>query len=210
MIEDRVREDIAFIRHAVEEGRSYATASSPDIMIWGIAVSVGYLGTYAFVRGWSPLHPSWAWVLCIGLPWLYSLRRLLPAFEQPRVDSPMARRLWMLWFGCGGFLTSLAIAASWTGDIRQGWFGAVVAGVLGVDFFVSAWLSNLGWLRWVAVFWWLGELGVFALRHRPEGLPLLAALMLLLLAGPGLLLSCRRSSARPISSSRASTGCFST
>jgi hypothetical protein len=58
MIEDRVREDIAFIRHAVEEGRNYATASSPDIMIWGIAVAVGYLGTCAFVRGWSPLHPS--------------------------------------------------------------------------------------------------------------------------------------------------------
>jgi hypothetical protein len=111
MIEDRVHEDIAFIRRAVEEGRNYATASSPDIMIWGIAVAVGYLGTYAFVRGWSPLHPSWAWAVCIGLPWLYSLRRLLPAFEQPCVDSPMARALSMLWFGCGVFLTILATAA---------------------------------------------------------------------------------------------------
>ncbi len=33
MIEDRVRDDIAFIRRAVEDGRSYATACSPDIMI---------------------------------------------------------------------------------------------------------------------------------------------------------------------------------
>jgi len=46
----------------------------------------------------------------------------------------------------------------------------------------------------VAVLWWLGEIGVFALRHRPEVLPLSAALMLLLLAGPGLLLSLRRKS----------------
>src|SRR6266478_5489982 len=37
MIEDRVRDDIAFIRRAVEEGRNYATHSSPDIMIWGMA-----------------------------------------------------------------------------------------------------------------------------------------------------------------------------
>ena len=98
----------------------------------------------------------------------------------------------MLWFGCGVFLTTLAIAAIWGGDIRQGWFDAVVAGVLGIAFFVSAWLSNLGWLRWVAVLWWLGEVAVFAMRHRPEVLPLLAALMLLLLVGPGLLLSRRR------------------
>ena len=41
MIEDRVRDDIAFIRRAVEEGRNYATHSSPEIMIWGIAVAVG-------------------------------------------------------------------------------------------------------------------------------------------------------------------------
>jgi hypothetical protein len=78
MIEDRVREDIAFIRHAVEDGRNFAAASSPDMMVWGIAVAIGYLGTYAFVRGWSPIRPSWVWALCIGLPWLYSLRRLLP------------------------------------------------------------------------------------------------------------------------------------
>jgi len=194
MIEDRVRDDIAFIRRAVEEGRNYATHSSPEIMIWGIAVAVGYLGTYAFLRGWSPVRPSWMWGLCIGAPWLYSLRRLLPAFEQPWADSPMARALSMLSVGCGICLTTLAVAAIWTGDIRQGWFGAVVAGVLGVAFFVSAWLSNLAWLRWVAVLWWLGEIGVFALRHRPEVLPLSAALMLLLLAGPGLLLSLRRKS----------------
>ena len=194
MIEDRVRDDIAFIRHAVEEGRNYATVSSPDIVIWGIAVAVGYLGTYAFVRGWSPVRPSWVWGLCIGLPWVYSLRRLLPAFAQCRANSPMARALSMLWLGCGVFLTTLAVAAVWTGEIRQGWFDAVVAGVLGVAFFVSAWLSNLGWLRWVALFWWLGELAVFALRHRPEVLPLSAALMVMLLAGPGLLLSRRRNS----------------
>ena len=57
MIEDQVREDIAFIRHAVEEGRSYATARSPEMLIWGIALAIGYFGTYAFVRGWSPIRP---------------------------------------------------------------------------------------------------------------------------------------------------------
>jgi hypothetical protein len=78
-----------------------------------------------------------------------------------------------------------------TGDIRQGWFDAVVAGVFGIAVFASAWLSNLVWLLWVAVLWWLGELALMALRHRPEVLPLSAALLLLLLAGPGLVLMLR-------------------
>ncbi|MBV8531701.1 MAG: hypothetical protein JO104_10320 [Candidatus Eremiobacteraeota bacterium] len=195
MIEDQVREDIAFIRQAVEEGRSYATARSPDIMVWGIAVAIGYLGTYAFVRGWSPIRPGWVWAVCVGLPWLYSLRRLLPIFEQHCADSPMARAMGMLWFGCGVFFTTLGVAAMWTGDVRQGWWNAVVAGVFGIAFFASASLANLGWLRGVAVLWWLGELALFALRHHLEVLPLSAALMLLLLAGPGLVLTMRRGKA---------------
>jgi hypothetical protein len=48
-------------------------------------------------------------------------------------------------------------------------------------------------LRWVAVAWWLGELALFALRHRLEAQPLSAALMLLLLAGPGYALMSGRS-----------------
>lgn len=195
MIEDQVRADIAFIRHAVEEGRNYATARSPDIMVWGIAFAIGYFGTYAFVRGWSPLHPNLLWALCSGLVWLYSFRRLLPGAERGCVDSPMARAMGTLWFGCGVFLTTLAVAAIWAGAMRQGWFNAVVAGVFGTAFFASASLSNLGWLRWVAVLWWLGELAVFALRYRLEVLLLSAALMLLLLAGPGLLLLLRRGNA---------------
>ena len=97
-----------------------------------------------------------------------------------------------LWFGCGVFLTTLAVAAIWSGAMRQGWFKAVVAGVFGIAFFASASLSNLGWLSWVAVLWWLAELALYVLRYRLEVLLLSAALMLLLLAGPGLLLLLRR------------------
>jgi hypothetical protein len=195
MIEDWVREDIAFIRRAVKEGRNYATACSPEMLIWGIALAIGYFGTYAFVRGWSPIRPGWLWALSLGLPWVYSLRRLLPAFERDCANQPMARALATLWLGCGVFLTTLGVAIMWTSDFRQGWFDAVVAGVFGIAFFASAPLANLAWLRWVAVLWWLGELTLFALRYHPETFTLSAALMLLLLAGPGLFLATRRGTA---------------
>jgi hypothetical protein len=192
VVDDQVRQDIAFIRRAVEEGGAYATASSPDMLVWGVAVAIGYLGTYAFIRGWSPIAPNGIWAVCIGLGWLYSLRPLLRQIVVGREDfparGPMAQALAMLWLGCGTFLTILAIAAMASGDVREGWFDAVVAGVLGIAFFASAWLSNLAWLRWVAIAWWIGEIALFALRHDAAKFPLAASLMLVLLAGPGLLL----------------------
>jgi hypothetical protein len=197
VIDDQVRQDIAFIRRAVEEGGAYATASSPDMLVWGVAVALGYLGTYAFFRGWSPVAHQSIWAACLGLGWLYSLRRLLRRIVVGRKDfptrGPMAQALAMLWLGCGTFLTILAIAVLTSGDMRVGWCDAVVAGVLGIAFFASASLSNLPWLRWVAIAWWIGEIAFFALRYDPAvRLPLAAALMLVLLAGPGLVLMRRR------------------
>jgi hypothetical protein len=196
VIDDQVREDIAFIRRAVEEGGAYATAYGPSLLVWGVLVALGYLATYAFVRGWSPIAPHLIWAGCFGLGWFYSLRplfrRIVVGGKSFRTRGPMAQALAMLWLGCGTFLTILAIAAMTTGDIREGWFDAVAAGVLGIAFFVSAWLSNLPWLRWIAVAWWIGEIAIFVMRHDAAKLPLGAVLMLVLLAGPGLLLMRRR------------------
>ena len=190
MIENQAREDIAFIRRAIEEGGAYATASSPDMLVWGIAVAIGYLGTYGFVRGWSPVSPGALWAACLGLPWLFSLRRVARGLTGREVPAhgPMAHALAMLWFACGVFLTTLVIAAMVTGEARNGWCNAVVAGVMGIAFFAGSWLARLAWLRWVWIAWWVGELALFALRHQVEVLPLSAALMLLLLAGPGYVL----------------------
>ena len=194
MIEDRAREDIAFIRSAIEEGSAYATASSPDMLVWGVAVAIGYLGTYGFVRGWSPVAPGAVWAACLGLPWLFSLRRVARRLGGGRVPArgPMAQALAMLWLACGIFLTTLAIAVVTTGEGRNGWCDAVVAGVMGIGFFAGAGLARLAWLRWIGIAWWVGELALFVMRHQVEALPLSAALMLVLLAGPGYVLWSRR------------------
>jgi hypothetical protein len=59
---------------------------------------------------------------------------------------------------------------------------------MGIGFFVSSFLSNVVWLRWVGIAWWAGELAALVLRDRPEGLLLAGALMLALVALPGLVL----------------------
>ena len=70
MTDEQVRQDIAFIRRAVEEGGAYATAYGPNLLVWGVAIALGYLGTYAFIRGWSPIAPRIIWPVCLGLGWL--------------------------------------------------------------------------------------------------------------------------------------------
>jgi hypothetical protein len=187
---DDVRDDIAFIRRAIEEGRGYATEHGGDFVVWGIAMACAYVGTYATIQGWWRIDPAWLWRLLIAGSWVFSLRHLLRRVVARSPGAcgarPMVHALKMVWVGCGIFLTTLDAAASVTGEIREGWFNAVSAGALGIGFFASAYLANLPWLRWVAVAWWGGELVSFWLRHQAGVLMLMAALMVLLLALPGL------------------------
>ena len=196
MIDDRVRDDIALIREAIEEGRGYATASGQGLVVWGIALAAGFVATYAFVRGYqSALPPAALLPLAIAVPWAYWRRRVwgraqggAPAPSR----SPMVVALRMLWLGLGIFLTTLTLAVLWSGEGSADWLSAVAAGAIGTAVFATAWLAGLLWLRWVAVAWWIGELALVALRHRPEALLLSAGLMLALLAGPGIALVLRR------------------
>ncbi len=191
MIEDRVREDIAFIRRAVEEGRTFATASSPDIMIWesrspsvisAPTLSSG-VGRPSIPAGRGPCASD-----CRG-----SIRCAVCC----RLSSnPASTVRWLVPSRCCG---SAAAFSSLPSRSRRS--GAATSARAG-----SMPSSPASWDRLfrqcVAQQPRLAALGGaalvgrrtrrFALRHRPEFLPLSAALMLLLLAGPGLLLSRRR------------------
>jgi len=193
MNEDAVRDDIAFIRRTMEQGRRVVGSWSVDMLVWGIAVTLGYAGTYARVRGWWTLDPNWLWTGLVVLAWLYSLRRVARGFLAERADPALPRAIGspigMLWFGCGVFLTITSFAVIFTTGPTTWWInGPVAAGVMGIAFFVSSFLCDLPWMRWVALAWWLGELALFVLHQRPEGLLFAGALMLVLLAVPGFVL----------------------
>jgi hypothetical protein len=190
MNEDAAREDIAFIRRTIEQGRQVVGSWRADGVVWGVVIAAGYLGTYARVRGLWTVNPAWLWVACIVLPWLYSLRRLggrLVGADSCPARSPMTVTLSMLWRGCGIALSILGFATLAIGARDTWWMNPAVAGVLGLGFFVSSFLCNLTWMRWLAVAWWAGELAT-VLWHGPESLLLMAVLMLALLAVPGLVL----------------------
>lgn len=192
MVDDGVQADIAFIRNALEEGRAFARTRSPDMAVWGLFVAAGYLGTYAFARRWWSIDPNWIWLVCIVLPWAYSLRRFwLRLFGRDiavPVRSPTARAFAMLWLGSGLSILTLAIAANWSGmQTAYHWYDAAVACVLATAFFAGSFLCNVGWLRFVAVAWWAGALLMFG-AHGEAVLLFGAAWMLAFLAAPGLVL----------------------
>jgi hypothetical protein len=192
MVDRGVEADIAFIRNTLEEGRAYARRRSPDMFVWGLFVAAGYLGTYAYVRHWSPLDPGYVWLAAITAAWAYSLRRwwlwLLGSRPAVPARSPMAHAFAMLWLGSGISLLTLAVAANWGGVSGYHWYDAAVASILATAFFTGSFLCNVAWLRFVAVAWWVSALVLYGLRDGETVLLVGAATMLAFLAAPGLIL----------------------
>ena len=191
MSDHGVEADIAFIRTALEEGRAYARRRSPDMFVWGLFVAAGYLATYAYVRGLSPVRPDQVWLAAIVIPWVYTLRRFwLPLFGvrhsvPPR--RPMGQAFAMLWLGSGLSIMALAVAANWGGVPSYHWYDSAVACIIATAFFAGSFLS-VAWLRFVAVAWWAGAFLMYGLKDGATVLLVGAAMMLLFLAAPGLLL----------------------
>jgi len=191
MVDHGVEADIAFIRNALEEGRAYARRRSPDMFVWGLFVAGGYLATYAYVRGFSPVSPDHVWLAAIAIPWAYTLRRFwLPLLgvrhPVPR-RTPMGQAFAMLWLGSGFSIMALAVAANWGGVSSYHWYDAAVACIIATAFFAGSFLS-VSWLRLVAVAWWAGAFLMYGLKNGATVLLVGAAMMLLFLAAPGLLL----------------------
>lgn len=178
------KDDIAYIRQAIADGRTFAFGRSPDILVWGIALAFGFFANYAAIKYEAGFSIGWIWLATLILPWVFTFRRV---FRRSRGVQPvLVEAVGAVWIGSGIFLTTLTFAANWDDALREGWMNAVAAGAFGFCFFASASLLKLGWMRIVALGWWLGEIGLFEIRHTAEACLLSGVLMLLLLAGPGL------------------------
>lgn len=191
---DDLREEIAFIKSALEEGRSYARMRSADFAVWGAAISAGYFGTYAHVAHLWSADPRLIWYVPVALAWAFSLRDAIPALIRggPRTaPSLMVRTLRSIWLGYGLTATTLAVLA-FTSSNHPEWFDTVTAAMLGLCFFVTGAVSGIGWLRGLAVGWWGAAVVLFIMRDQTEQLLAGGAFMLAFLFLPGLVLWLRR------------------
>jgi hypothetical protein len=194
MTDDQAHADIALIRTALDHGRAYATARSPAMMVWGVLIAAGYIGTWSFVTGLWSMRPDWVWGALIAFGWIFALRGVIGRIaggSSALPPRPLVAALRAVWLGLGIFLTLTYAAGLTIGGLEGDWMEPVAAGVLGAGFFASAPLCNLSWMRLVAIAWWVGEVAMYWLHGTTAALILGAALYLLLLAGPGLVLRTR-------------------
>ena len=187
-MDEDARADLAAIRQAIEDGRRFAAGGGGYMILWGGVIGLGQLATYATVRHHLALDPDVLWAVSIPLAWAATLFMVWREFRGRQVRTLAGRVLSTTWFGCGITLSVLYVSTVFSGGFQPGWYLAITAGTMGIGFFATSFLCAYRWMRALAIAWWLAEAAIFAWRSDLEIVALSGALMLLMLALPGIVL----------------------
>ncbi len=183
---DTARRELADIRSWMEEGRRVMVETWRHQVWWGVVSAVALVATW-----WAVEQEAWgaAWILWpVALTIGWSGSALLGRAGPPRARNQATRAFESLWVGTGVTLTVVGTVGLYGGGLAPTAFPGVVAAVFGAAYFTAARIASLPALRWVALAWWVGAAGLL-LWPSDASLLVLAALALLLEAGPGLALS---------------------
>ncbi len=179
-------EDLAMIRQMMEAGRNRVAVSGVHFILWGILLTIAFYVQYLSVYGYLPEMLVEIWVPMAAIGWLveYYLARRCPPVT--RTSNPAV----------------VAHSASWSvvGITTLAYFGMSVitdtfdpkiitilsAGLMGGAYWITATVTGISWLRFVALGWWAVLAYATSLKvYDGEMLLVMAAASALLLTLPG-------------------------
>ncbi len=191
---EAARRDIAEIREWMDHGRRVMVESWRHQVWWGVLSAVALVGTWWAVQQQAWWAAATVWPSALLLGWAGSL--FLARAAPPRGCNRATRALEAVWKGTGGTLSLLGLFGAAGGGIAPSAVPGAIALVFGGTYFATAHISGIEWLRWIACAWWAGGVLLLVAPAGSASLLVLAGLVLLLEAGPGLVLSRQAGGAR--------------
>ncbi|HEY1772092.1 MAG TPA: hypothetical protein VGH91_02740 [Gammaproteobacteria bacterium] len=187
-------DDLAYIRQVMEQTRRFTQVSGNHLIAWGLLIGAGLVCDGVASSG-TPLPLSGIWVGLIVLGWIYSLWQGQREARRTAVAGYATRLIGQLWIACGVAMTTAFVLGGWSGAVTGDSTPGLSALFIGIGVFMTGVLSGLNWFRNLALGWWAGAVMLFV-WHGTVALWILAALFILLLSVPGLILNLQARAAR--------------
>lgn len=181
------QDDLAYIRQVMEQTRRFTQVSGDHLIAWGLLIGLGLVCDAAVKLG-APLPLTGIWIGLIAVGWAYSFWQGRRAARRQAVAGYAARLVSQLWIACGVAMTTAFLVGGWTGAVAGESTPGLSALFIGIGVLMTGSLSGLNWFRNLALGWWGGAVILF-IWHGDTALWILAALFVLLLAVPGLVLN---------------------
>jgi hypothetical protein len=190
MRDQDAKDQIGFIKQVIEDSMGLLTENGAYYTLWGVLIVLAASATFAAHKLAFTHALLWIWlaVYVLGALGVVLLNRR-HARNRPRT---LARRVYAsVWMAIGVSGVVFGPCAILTGKIPLEVGFALIAGLLGIAYFVNAAMNRNKWMTGLAFGWWAGAGALFFVTA--EAAPLvLGALVLVLELVPGIVLVARR------------------
>ncbi|MBN4053623.1 hypothetical protein JYT97_01925 [Haliea sp. AH-315-K21] len=179
--------DLALIRKMMLEAQASAALDGRYLVLWGIVLSLAQ--AFDIIRSILTSGPAnewtaYIWFVMLGIGIVGSI--VLGYLHSRGPINSGARMYASIWIGfCLTMCLLFTLAVSGQGALLSS-LAIIAPAMTGLAFFATAAIINLGWLRWVALGWWLIAILVSVLDSSSYTGFIYIAAYLGLMAGPGL------------------------
>jgi hypothetical protein len=190
MRDQDAKDQIGFIKQVIEDSMGLLTENGAYYTLWGVLIVLGTAATFAAHRLSRTHALLWIWlaVYVLGAAGVILLNRR-HARNRPRT---LARRVYAsVWMAIGVSGVVFGACAILTGKIPLEVGFSLIAGLLGIAYFINSAMNRNRWMAGFSFGWWAGAGALFFVST--EAAPLvLCGLVLVLELVPGIVLLTRR------------------
>lgn len=181
-------DDLALIRSMMEAGRRRAAFDGTHLTIWGVVLTIAYLGQYLMTSGTIQGNPLLVWISLSVIGTILSV--LHGRKSGARNDSDMALKAYAGAWSAVGITMVLHFSFAIFSDTFDSKVITVLAcGIFAAAFYVIALATEVKLLRLVSAGWWLIMVYVTSAKALDAQILLvLASASALLIALPGQLM----------------------
>ena len=183
---NKLYEDLQYIRDIINDSRNIIVEKGVGFIFWGVIVVIGLIYSYFDVLERGALRSDIAWIVLIGIGWIYTL--ITEGFLRKKsISSKFASRLLgTIWFGAGISMTIIGFVATASGAIEGVYVSPFISLVLGIVFLASSQIYNDKLMMAISPLWWVGAIYMFFFPGK-ETILVMAGMMFFLQIVPGII-----------------------
>ena len=185
--EKKALDELLFIKKVIEDSKKIAADNGMGYIVWGFLIMIGQIGGYIRYKYNLDFDYILAWIIIIAIGWTFSYFMYYRRKDKNKVHTFAGKILGGLWFYTGVSMTIAGFVGYYSHSVPGESLAAVLCTILGGAYYLVAIISDLKWMKFFGVFWWLGGILLFFIKTYDLFL-VMALLMLFGQIIPGLVL----------------------
>jgi hypothetical protein len=188
MDEQTALDEIKFIKKIIEDSKRTTIDDGKGYIFWGVIVTIGLLASYLTVVLNLQIGFGWVWIVLISFGWIYTIISYYTGNKTKSGESSYAGKLLSnIWLSCGIAMTIIGFVGVFSGAIDGDFVSPLLSSILGIGFFMSGFVYDLNWVKFLSLGWWTGAAIMFIFPGLHSVL-IMAFMMLAFQVVPGIII----------------------